>query len=197
MVAVTGLVAFLATVAVTLAQNQCDVTVLYESHCPDSRNFIHHDLVPIWHMLEPHCSLDLVPFGKARSTESGFVCQHGAKECRGNMVMSCALRKLPAGRQQLDFVSCYMGDPDYGGPQCAEKSGLSWTDIEACMQSGEGTQLQKEAEAKSYSIRMSRFVPTVILNDVFNPTDHNEAVGGKFNKLMCRYTSSSDICSLV
>lgn len=44
---------------------QCDLRVLFESHCPDSKDFIHQQLVPVWHLLEPHCTLELVPFGKA------------------------------------------------------------------------------------------------------------------------------------
>ncbi|XP_046677201.1 gamma-interferon-inducible lysosomal thiol reductase-like [Homalodisca vitripennis] len=196
MLTVTGLVALLATFAVALTPNQCNLTVLYESHCSDSRKFIRNVLAPVWPLLETHCTLELVPFGKARSNESGFVCHHGEKECKSNMVMSCAMRNLLSSRQQMDFVSCYMGDPDYGGIQCAEKTGLSWADVKACMQSGEGTQLQKEAEAKSYATRISHYVPTVVINKVYKPTEQNEAVRGKFNEVMCRYTRSSDICSL-
>lgn len=52
-----------------------------------------------------------------QSTATGFTCQHGEKECKGNMVMSCAYQKLSPGRKQLDFTSCFMADPDHGGPE--------------------------------------------------------------------------------
>ncbi|XP_054290957.1 GILT-like protein 1 [Macrosteles quadrilineatus] len=190
-----AVLSLLAVVVASFAQKQCDLAVLFESHCPDSRNFIHQRLVPLWHKLEPHCTLDLVPFGKARSTEDGFVCQHGEKECRGNMVLSCALARLSPGRQQLDFASCFMGDPDFGGQDCATKSGLNWEDVQGCMSSEEGNRLQLEAETKSYSIRMSRFVPTVMINKNYKHSDQNQAIRGDFGDLMCQYVDSTELCS--
>jgi len=144
--------------------------------------------------MEQHCSLQLVPFGKASSTSSGFTCQHGQKECRGNMIMSCALARLPAGRQQLDFTSCFMGDPNSGGPSCCEKSGLQWTEIENCLTSGEGRTLQLEAEKASYPISRSRFVPTIVINGKYKANDQSDAVGGNFQQLMCRYNRNIGYC---
>lgn len=44
---------------------QVDVDILYEALCPDSLNFIEHQLLPAWKDIKDYVNLNLVPFGKS------------------------------------------------------------------------------------------------------------------------------------
>jgi hypothetical protein len=42
----------------------------------------------------------------------GFVCQHGERECKGNLMQSCALSLLDPSGPQMEFVYCVMSSND-------------------------------------------------------------------------------------
>lgn len=40
------------------------------------------------------------------------MCQHGERECRGNLMQSCALSLLSPSGPKMEFVSCVMSSTD-------------------------------------------------------------------------------------
>merc|ERR1712130_542726 len=68
----------------------------YESLCPDSTRFISNQIPEMWAALSQEVSINFVPYGFASTTEDEdgelhFECQHGDRECAGNIVQACSL----------------------------------------------------------------------------------------------------------
>ncbi|XP_037557746.2 gamma-interferon-inducible lysosomal thiol reductase [Dermacentor silvarum] len=78
------------------------VEVFYETYCPDSRNFVLEQLNSTYAELPNIVQLQLVPYGKASRRELpnkwySFDCQHGDKECYGNLLqVSAAILLVPS-----------------------------------------------------------------------------------------------------
>ncbi|XP_017007373.1 gamma-interferon-inducible lysosomal thiol reductase isoform X1 [Drosophila takahashii] len=149
-------------------KKQLHVTLLYESLCPDSRNFM-HQLGPVYEEFQDYLDILLVPFGKSQSERNGaiFHCQHGPAECKGNRLQSCVINSTGNQAAQVKFVVCQMLAPDYSRiDQCANEAGLL-TDVVHCLSSETGTKLQLQAElvTKQYS---PSFIPTIVYNGVFD-----------------------------
>jgi len=163
-----------ALVVVTQAQTneKLQVLVLYESLCPDSVRFMENQLGPSYDELQDYINVTLVPFGKATSLDNGaqFRCQHGPKECQGNLLQSCVLAQTNIQPQQVKFAVCQMTTPDRLDVKfCAESAGLS-SDINECVTTQTGTVLQLQAEkiTKQYIVNMRGFVPTIVYDNVFD-----------------------------
>merc|ERR1712018_790751 len=63
----------------------------YESLCPDSTRFISNQIPEMYAALSQEVSINFVPYGFASTTEDEngelhFECQHGERECAGNIV---------------------------------------------------------------------------------------------------------------
>ncbi|GBP31773.1 GILT-like protein 1 [Eumeta japonica] len=149
------------------------ITIYYESLCPDSKDFVLNQLRPAVRYLHEYIVLRLIPFGKSKSVNGGadgFVCQHGPKECLGNRVQNCALSQM-ADRSDADkvaYVACEMTHKSgaHGSYACASKANISVHDVEKCVNSEEGTRLQKHSELITKLARPS-FIPTVIVDGMF------------------------------
>lgn len=110
-------------------KSKIKVDVYYETLCPDSIQFLLRQLVPNYDRIKDKADLRLYPFGKAQVNcflsiiftfptfcfvlnqffESGnsyeFYCQHGPKECRGNMIHCCVLHQNGYD-VSLPFIKC-------------------------------------------------------------------------------------------
>ncbi|CAH0388376.1 unnamed protein product [Bemisia tabaci] len=186
--------ALFSLVATTFAK--VPVTVYYESLCPDSRYFVRSILGQQYSKIADKIDLTFVPFGKARSLPNGnFQCQHGPRECRGNMLQACALSQLSKGKTQMDYVYCAMDRPGYNDKQCIEEAGLNYSEIENCMQNSLGRELLMNHEMDTISNtpapagkdRGPSFVPTIVLNKVYNDDDQNTAFSD-MELAVCKYT---------
>nr|AYO51659.1 gamma interferon-inducible thiol reductase [Rhagovelia plumbea] len=163
------------------------VSVYYESLCPDSRDLFTQELCPNWSKIGDYVHLKLVPFGKASSVASGFQCQHGPKECYGNIFQSCAFSMLQPGTKQLNFACCYMANP-YDYSSCLRRSGLAASEVRRCMTSGEGRELQLIAEVDTkHNTPGPRYVPTVVFNKKYNESDQRKIEEGHFMGVLCKY----------
>merc|ERR1711971_606992 len=98
----------------------------YESLCPDSTRFISNQIPEMWAALKQEVSINFVPYGFATTTEDEngelqFECQHGERECAGNIVQAstlCLTKDSPA--DQVYLITCMMSAsaPDTAGPDC-------------------------------------------------------------------------------
>ncbi|CAD6995734.1 unnamed protein product [Ceratitis capitata] len=149
--------------------NKLDVTILYESLCPDSIRFMSRQLAPSYGKLKQDININLVPFGKSRSVNYGneFFCQHGPAECAGNRLQSCVLNQKSTQDQRVRFAICQMLAKDKQNVEdCTDLVGLS-SDVDNCVDTPVGTQLQLLAEQVTNQYSPS-FVPTIVYNGVFN-----------------------------
>jgi interferon gamma-inducible protein 30 len=96
----------------TDARQMISVDVYYEALCPDSRQFIVHQLNPSWDSLHEIMDLSLIPYGKASSKKTGdgsyeFECQHGPPECEANKFHACVVKQYH-NKISVPVISCLM-----------------------------------------------------------------------------------------
>lgn len=165
------------------------VTIYAESYCPDCVEFEASALSkfvnnPSRHLL---ADLDLIVFGNASETknESGYTykCQHGEKECRGNLVESCVQKVLESDLAEKRLVCV------------AQSMQRQWGDVESkvynCLESIQEKTLVEDC-VKNQSAEVMhdiasrtgdhRYVPWVILNGV-----HNDDIQHAFEDDMVGY----------
>merc|ERR1711892_1329757 len=81
--------------------------VYYESLCPYSRQFIREEVFPAYLAVSDYFDVFFIAYGNADTTgdiESGFSieCQHGERECVGNVVQACTVKYQPDMWTQVD-----------------------------------------------------------------------------------------------
>jgi len=159
-----------------------NVSIYYETHCPDSKALIVGGLAAAVTKFKDEITYDLVPYGKASFRESEgtlvFRCQHGEKECSGNTFHACAINQNPDKiLDVIKFVQCSMmivrNMPEVM-KQCATTNGLDFDKIQACESGDEGKKFLKEMGVKTQAaaaiIKTSRsghldFVPSTIIDE--------------------------------
>ncbi|XP_065348186.1 GILT-like protein 1 [Cloeon dipterum] len=175
--------------------------VYYESLCPDSVRFVRNQLIPTWNSLGgDYLQIDFLPFGKARSSRKpggglSFTCQHGPRECAGNMVMACGLSNLLTDHDlRVKFVGCVMSssDPPSAGAKCAPTVGLDYSVIEECMDSPAGEALLYNYEQRTLKLypKGLPFVPTITINGKFDQ-DAQDASLRDLKSVVCAYIPES------
>jgi len=140
----TALRALLLVAPSSLLALQMDL--YYESLCPDSTRFISNQIPEMYAALSQEVSINFVPYGFASTTEDEngelhFECQHGERECAGNIVQACSLY-LTKDRpdDQVALITCMMSAeaPDTAGPDCWSKLELDFALVEECIADGLG-----------------------------------------------------------
>ncbi|XP_008190388.2 GILT-like protein 1 [Tribolium castaneum] len=172
--------AWLCTIflCLTLTQGQLQVSIYYESLCPDSLRFITTQLYPTYPSFANYLRLDLVPFGKATASKSSghwkFRCQHGPRECYNNKIHTCVIAHNPP-KPTLNFINCAMKSPD-SPKMCAIESGISWNVISNCLNSGQADVLLAQNGDKTNAVTPPiDYVPTIIFNGVYRKAMQNFA----------------------
>ncbi|KAF7492802.1 GILT-like protein C02D5.2 [Sarcoptes scabiei] len=184
----------------SLEKPKVKVEVYYETLCPDSMQFLLYQLFPNYERLKNQIELKLYPFGKAQFFESGnsfeFYCQHGPKECRGNLIHCCVLDRYRNYDESIPFLRCMENDlyglrrpsVDAVAQKCANSTNLNWKEIDECASSNRGKQLLVEAGRKTKSLKPRlTFVPTVVINEKYSNRDQNQAVYVDFGRLIEDY----------
>lgn len=107
---------------VSVHQQQVSVTIYYEALCPDSKSFFTEHFKPTWDLLKKYIKLELVPFGKSKSTDYRidqtqtspsnvkFTCRHTDNECLGHRYQACILNETRAydWNDKVNFINCLM-----------------------------------------------------------------------------------------
>jgi len=150
------------------------VSLYWESLCPDSIQFILTQLYPTYQAVPDIFTLDLVPYGKACSYSVpdvngtySFVCQHGSNECLGNKLLACALNLYTDENTQVEFVYCVENstEPYNAGEQCATELGLDWDAIETCFDSNTANSYLFENGEITRSLNPTlNSVPWIVIN---------------------------------
>jgi interferon gamma-inducible protein 30 len=143
MSSITNLLLLLCSSIASVSSFPVEVLVCTEALCPDSKQFVQTQLVPVFSQLGPEVmDLQLVPFGNAHLKSDGAVeCQHGVGECDANVYELCAIHMNPNPKEYLPFVDCLYNVLPMGGQHeepldkhifqnCT--GNLWWSGIHAC-----------------------------------------------------------------
>lgn len=149
------------------------VNVYYEALCGHSRILFIKQLLPTFNALPGVMTINLVPYGKATTTETNgeyaFSCQHGKTECEANKIHACFIKYTANDpTTQLQAVACMIDDnsePKRIGEICAGKFGVDFELIQDCSSGIEGSLLLKENGEMTDTLNPAiSFVPTVEIN---------------------------------
>uniref|UniRef100_A0A182XN89 Gamma-interferon-inducible lysosomal thiol reductase n=1 Tax=Anopheles quadriannulatus TaxID=34691 RepID=A0A182XN89_ANOQN len=149
------------------------VVVYYEALCPDSKNFVLHQLQPAFDRAPELMDIEFVPFGKASWTTKSdgsleFDCQHGPIECEGNTIHACVVEAVREPRTRLAMVACMIQNnimPRDIFYRCAKEHGVEIESIKKCYDSPHGAELLKVHGEATHALRPAvSFIPTVTLD---------------------------------
>ncbi|KAJ7360409.1 antigen processing and presentation of exogenous peptide antigen via MHC class I [Desmophyllum pertusum] len=146
----------------------------YESLCPDCQLFISQQLYPTYQKVSEIFNLTLVPYGNAEESKRGakwvFECQHGPKECQGNLIETCAISLLKNISVSFPFVHCFekdigRQDPKAVAENCAKSLGIDYAPIEGCVSGPQGNELEHKMAMKTDALEpQHEYVPWVTIN---------------------------------
>ncbi|XP_074603602.1 gamma-interferon-inducible lysosomal thiol reductase-like [Brevipalpus obovatus] len=174
-----------ASFTLVIVESSCkfDIAVYYETRCPDSKGFLINQLYPTYKEMPDIMNIDLVPYGKASYKQNGestvFTCQHGPKECQGNLIQACA-KKYLAVDELMKLTVCMERSyaPETQLDECAKQENITQTaSIQSCVSGNEGTQLLRQLGDRTHALTPKMtFVPWVTLGGVYNENFQNEAI---------------------
>ncbi|XP_067871875.1 gamma-interferon-inducible lysosomal thiol reductase-like isoform X3 [Heterodontus francisci] len=97
-------------IAETQLPSPMRISLFYETHCPDCREFMVNQLCPTWQSLKEVMNIRLIPFGNAEEIQEGqnwqFRCQHGVAECQGNTIQTCIMHYLENATFYMPVICC-------------------------------------------------------------------------------------------
>jgi interferon, gamma-inducible protein 30 len=138
------------------------------------------------------CDFNLFPYGNARRVQNGsswaFTCQHGVRECEGNLIETCALRLYDKYTQALPFIICLetnSSDWTAQGKKCAQQHSLDWSAISSCATSQTGINYEVEMAVATEKLSPAHtYVPWVVVNNAHSSTSEN-AVQANMVRYVC------------
>jgi len=112
------------------------------------------------------------PYGNARQKQNpdgswSFTCQHGADECKTNMIFCCAMHYHPDPSDFWPFVACVeeSSSPVTAGKKCASTVGWQYDEIDSCTSSKLGNSLQHQiGTATDNLVPSHQWTPWVVMN---------------------------------
>lgn len=147
-----------------------DVSVYYESMCPDSELFVQQQLLPTYTELKDYINVELIPYGNAHYSGERhnyqFTCQHGPEECYGNMVQTCFIYLVNNTESQIKFVNCAFNSPTQKKSldRCIDSKDLR-RQVKKCVTGKLGNDLQYEMAKKTDSLQPPHtFIPWITIN---------------------------------
>ncbi|XP_055343009.1 uncharacterized protein LOC129591395 [Paramacrobiotus metropolitanus] len=177
--------------------------VYYETLCPDSRAFITNQLYPTLQQINSIMNVSMIPYGKATQKQDGdnwvFTCQHGPRECVGNVIQSCALKYLPLNNTDpatkisrvFTLINCMEAakDPSSAGPDCASQQSIDFAPIDKCSKSSEGNQLEHTMGVRTESLDPKlTFVPWMVINGIHTASMQSRALYDLLGLICDTYT---------
>jgi interferon, gamma-inducible protein 30 len=174
-----------------------------ESLCPDCLAFVRGSLKTATNTKDfwKICEFNLYPYGNARRVQNGsswsFTCQHGVRECQGNLIEACAIRKFDYYSQGLPFSICLEDnttDFNAQGQRCATKYGMDWSTINTCATGKEGNTIMAEYAAATEKLSPAHtYVPWIVVNDKHTSSSENAVISNMVRYVCSIYTGTEKI----
>jgi len=152
------------------------VELYYESFCPGCRHFITTMLYPTFDKLRDAgiMKVAIYPYGNAHESKNPdgswkFDCQHGEKECLGNILEVCIMQQLNWDSDlYLPVISCMEGadNPISSARGCVSAlSSVNYEAVKKCAAGKEGNKLEHSMGAKTESLDPPhKYVPWIVVN---------------------------------
>jgi len=182
--------------AANVGASPIEITLYYESYCPGCREFITTQWYPTYKKLKGTgvLKLELVPYGNAQEYKKGskyiFYCQHGNKECIGNIIEACAIKHLGNITAWAPFIYC-MESHLPSRPQaqsCAKSLGFDYSPIDECANGAEGNQLEHEMAVKTGALNPPhQYVPWIVVDGVHTSEIQSEVQTGMLEYVCKKY----------
>ncbi|CAG9134878.1 hypothetical protein JYU34_017620 [Plutella xylostella] len=160
------------------------ITTVTTAGCGDTVHFITQRLNPVFNEYKDYLELEFIPWGRTRRNSDGsLTCQFGTRDCWANRVHRCTLNLLKGDQAaQMSYMNCEFSDPRpaylLGSYTCAGSAGVSLVDLDRCVSTSEGDDLEYEAqEAAAAPMQAINFVPAIVFNDEINYDNHFHARG--------------------
>jgi len=175
-------------------QTLVKVSLYYETMCPYCKNWIKNELCPVVEKLSEYFYIDFVPYGNAvtqyfRTRENIITCQHGAEECEGNRLQSCAVRSL-SYLHSTKLICCMESESTFEpqGKRCLEELGIDIPSIVNCANGPDGQHyhFQDGMKTKDLSPPLTG-VPWIIFNDKYQDNAEVHAARTDFISVLCKY----------
>lgn len=170
-----------------------DVTLYYESLCPDCKNFISTQLWRAWNLIPSIMKLTLVPFGNAEEKQEfgkwKFRCQHGPEECVGNVIETCAINITKDINIYFPFIHCMENStsekPEKSAEKCSQHFKVDYDAISKCAKGDMGNELEHQMALKTNALNpQHKYVPWVTINGV-HTEDMEKKVEDDLVKFLC------------
>ena len=162
------------TSAAPTAAPKVGIALYYETLCGGCRDFIKSQFYPTFQKVGDIMNVTLVPYGNAQETRYGdewrYTCQHGAAECVGNLIETCAISILQNVSVYFPFIHCLEthiteSDPLPVAEQCASQQGIDFAAIDKCQKGPQGNALEHEMALKTNAlVPRHYYVPWITLN---------------------------------
>jgi interferon, gamma-inducible protein 30 len=124
------------------------------------------------------------------SDDWSFTCQHGQRECEGNLIETCAIKLYESDfyTKALPYIICLeanSADWTSQSKKCASQYGLDFNAINTCATSKQGRQFVAQiADVTDNLNPVHTYVPWVVVNGVHSTTSEN-AVQSNMVKYVC------------
>lgn len=161
------------------------IALYYESLCGGCREFIMSQFYPTFLKVGQIMNVTLVPYGNAEESRYGdgwrFTCQHGAQECVGNLIETCAISILQNATAFFPLIHCLemnikSGDPRSVAEQCASQQGIDFAAIDKCQKGPQGNALEHQMALKTNAlVPRHNYVPWITLNGKHTDDIQNKA----------------------
>jgi len=176
------------------------LVLYYESLCPDCKVFITDQLWPTYKKISSIIDLDLVPYGNAQERQDGdtwvFTCQHGAEECLGNIIETCALYVGGSVNVSFPFIACMEMSSqsiNESATQCAKQHAIDLSAVMDCTKGRVGNKLEHEMAVKTDQLDPPHeSVPWVTLNGE-HTDDIEQRAESDLLALICETYKGSDV----
>merc|ERR1719278_1216134 len=101
--------------------------------------------------LSNYFDLEWIAYGGAKthgSEEEGytFECQHGPRECAGNIVQGCTTHHVTDMVAQVELLNCMAAapQPEEAGELCFLEFGVDWRPVQECIEGPEGAAIHAQ-----------------------------------------------------
>lgn len=180
-------------------KSKLNISVYYESLCPDSAKFINQQLAPVLignntklnTSISYFINVTFVPYGKSsyninEDKKYSFSCHHGPQECEGNKYQACAIKEwlhVDAAKTYA-FINCTMRlaqvnkTTDYATQvvkTCSNDNDLAT--LKTCAEGIHGDELLLMYANMTEDVMKSalKSVPTVVFNNVYSEDKSTKA----------------------